>query len=403
MTRLMLLTGAAALAISSAATAQQGKGQGKGNGNRSAQVERSNKANAGNPRRSEARVMRASDRRSAVRARQGNAAKAHARVNRNNSKARVEARGNDRKLARIDRDDRRVDRADRIQVRRDDRDDRFVRLDRRWDDNDRRGGVWANGGCPPGLGSKPVPCMPPGQVKNFVGQPLAVLSDRVTFRDLPQRLRTVYRDDDNFYYRYGNGYVYRVARRNDLISALLPLFGLGTTVGQQFPTAYANSFLPATLRSFYPNSSSTSYRYANGYVYEVNPLTGLVQGVNPMLGYGYGYGQMMPAGYSAYNIPSQYRSLYQDSNDHLYRYAPGSIYRVDAGSGLIDSVAALLMPGGLSVGQQLPMGFDAYNVPYQHRSQYYDSPQNMYRYANGNIYQVDPTTRLVTAIISALI
>ncbi len=49
------------------------------------------------------------------------------------------------------------------------------------------------------------------------------------------------------------------------------------------------------------------------------------------------------------------------------------------------------------------MGYDAYNVPYQYRSQYYDTPQNTYRYANGNIYQVDPTTRLVTAIISALI
>ena len=107
--------------------------------------------------------------------------------------------------------------------------------------------------------------------------------------------------------------------------------------------------------------------------------------------------------YSAYNVPYQYRSLYQDNDDYYYRYAPGSIYRVDAGSGLIDSVAALLMPGGMSVGQQLPMGYDAYNVPMAYRSQYYDTPDNMYRYANGNIYQVDPTTRLVTAIISALI
>ncbi len=386
MTRFMLFAGAAALAIGSAATAApQGKGQ-QGKNDRSAKVERSQKqfkggqAKAKSNGKRDVRVMRASNDR-----------RADARVKQNGrAKAKVEAR----------RDDRRFDRVD---VRRDNRDDRrFVRADRRFDNNDQRRGVWAAGGCPPGLAKRPIACVPPGQVKNLVGQPLRVVRDRVTFRELPQRLRTVYRDNDDHYYRYGNSYVYRVNRSNDVISSLLPLFGLGTAIGQPFPAAYANNYLPTNLRPFYPNSQNTSYRYANGYVYQVNPLTGQVQDVDPALGYGYGYGQMMPASYSAYNVPYQYRSQYQDNNDHYYRYAPGSIYRVDAGSGLIDSVAALLMPGGLAVGQQLPMGYDAYNVPTQYRSQYYDSPQNMYRYANGSIYQVDPTTRLVTAIISAL-
>ena len=289
--------------------------------------------------------------------------------------------------------------------RRDDRRDlrRLARTDRDWEDNDNRGGVWADGGCPPGLAKKPVRCMPPGQVKHLQGQPLsAAVRQKMALQGLPTSLKSLYRDDDDYYYQYGNGYVYKVDRDNDLISSLLPLFGLGQTIGQPFPQAYSNAYLPAALQSFYPNAQS-NYRYANGYVYKVNPLTGLIEDVDPMLGYGYGYGQMMPASYSAYNLPYQYRPLYQDNNDHYYRYAPGSIYRVDAGSGLIDSVAALLMPGGLSLGQQLPMGYDAYNVPLAYRSQYYDTPQNMYRYANGNIYQVDPTTRLVTAIISALI
>jgi hypothetical protein len=213
--------------------------------------------------------------------------------------------------------------------------------------------------------------MPPGQAKQFEGRSLRDLrsrfGDRLTLRELPLRLRTLYRDDDDHYYRYGNGYAYKIDRDTQLIRALLPLFGLGTAVGQPFPTGYANSYLPAGLRSFYPNSPSASYRYANGYVYQVNPMTGLIEDVDPMLGYGYGYGQMMPASYSAYNVPYGYRSLYQDNNDHLYRYAPGSIYRVDAGTGLIDSIAALLVPGGMSVGQQLPMGYDAYNVPHQIR------------------------------------
>ena len=121
------------------------------------------------------------------------------------------------------------------------------------------------------------------------------------------------------------------------------MFGLGVPIGQQFPTQYmgSNYMLPTGLQPFYANYPNTDYRYANGYVYEIDPLTGLVQDVDPMLGYGYGYGQMLPASYSAYNVPYQYRPLYQDTDEYYYRYAPGSIYRVDAGTGLIDSVAAL--------------------------------------------------------------
>ena len=384
MTRFMLLAGAAALAVGSAAAAapQQGKGNNKG----SAKVERVQKqAKAGKANRGDMRVARGNDRVKVQRA------------NRGNAKARVIR--DDRKVARAERKDRGVE---RVRLDRDDR--RVVRLDRDWDDNVRRGGVWADGGCPPGLARKPVPCVPPGQVKHLEGQPLsAALRQKLAMQELPAGLKSLYRDNDEHYYRYGNGYVYKVDRGNDLISSLLPLFGLGAMVGQPVPSTYANAMLPAGLRSFYPDSPDSTYRYANGYVYKVDPVTGLIEDVDPMLGYGYGYGQMMPATYSAYNVPYQYRPLYADTSDHYYRYAPGSIYRVDAGSGLIDAVAALLMPNALSVGQPLPLGYSAYNVPLQYRSQYYDTPQAMYRYANGNIYQVDPTTQLVTAIISALI
>ena len=382
MTRFMLLAGAAALAVGSAAAAapQQGKGNNKG----SAKVERSQKqAKAGNGKR-ELRVAKRDNRRSEVRV------------------AKTERR-DERRLARVDRRDER--KLERIDARNDRRDDRgLARLDRDWDDNDNRGGIWAGNGCPPGLAKKPVPCVPPGQVKHLQGQPLSsALRQKMALADLPTSLKSLYRDDDDYYYRMGNGYVYKVDRDRDVISSLLPLFGLGAMVGQPFPSAYANSYLPTGLQSYYPQSQYNSYRYANGYVYKVNPITGLIEDVDPMLPFGTGYGQMMPATYSAYNLPMQYRPLYQDTSDYYYRYAPGSIYRVDAGSGLIDSVAALLMPNALSVGQPLPMGYSAYNLPLQYRSQYYDTPQTMYRYANGNIYQVDPTTQLVTAIISALI
>jgi hypothetical protein len=57
----------------------------------------------------------------------------------------------------------------------------------------------------------------------------------------------------------------------------------------------------------------------------------------------------------------------------------------------------------MSVGQPLPMGYGTYNVPTAYRSTYYDTPNAWYRYNNGNIYQVDPTTQIVTAIVASLL
>jgi hypothetical protein len=258
------------------------------------------------------------------------------------------------------------------------------------------------GGCPPGLAKKPIACMPPGQAKKLVGEPFRVVSRTVRFDPLPQRLRYVYRDTDDYYYRYASGYAYRINRRNDLISALLPLFGLGLTVGQPFPATYSNHYMPTGLRSFYPDTPYTSYRYANGYVYQIDPVTGLIANVDPMLGYGYGYGQMLPVSYSAYNVPYQYRSLYYDTPDNYYRYAPGAIYQVDPTTSLITAVASLLAPG-MTVGQPLPMGYSTYNVPMAYRSSYYDTPDAWYRYNNGSIYRVDPATQLVTALVAAVL
>ncbi|MDQ3482575.1 MAG: hypothetical protein M3448_04110, partial [Pseudomonadota bacterium] len=62
-----------------------------------------------------------------------------------------------------------------------------------------------------------------------------------------------------------------------------------------------------------------------------------------------------------------------------------------------------LLTGGMTVGQQLPTGYGAYNVPYQYRNSYNDTPDNWYRYSNGNIYQVNPTTQLVTAIVASIL
>jgi hypothetical protein len=41
-------------------------------------------------------------------------------------------------------------------------------------------------------------------------------------------------------------------------------------------------------------------------------------------------------------------------------------------------------------------------VPLGYRDAYYDTPNDWYRYSDGYIYRVDPTTQLVTALIRAI-
>ena len=253
------------------------------------------------------------------------------------------------------------------------------------------------GGCPPGLAKKGNGCMPPGQAAKFIGQPLVRASRFGVLEPLPRSFNSLFYDNDDYYYRYGGGYVYRVDRHDDLISGLVPLFG-AAMIGQPLNPYYVNSFnQPPYYSAFYPNSPYDCHRYGYGYVYETDCMTGLVEDVIPTYASGYGIGQIMPASYSYYNVPYAYRSYYADNNDYYYRYAPGAIYQVDRGSALISAVAALLT-GGMTVGQPMPAGYSAYNVPLAYRSTYFDRPDVWYRYDNGYIYAVDPGTQLVRSI-----
>ena len=111
---------------------------------------------------------------------------------------------------------------------------------------------------------------------------------------------------------------------------------------------------------------------------------------------------MIPSSYDYYNVPYQYRSVYPASASNGYWYAPGAIYQYDQSSSLITSVAALLSPG-MTIGQPLPMGYNTYNVPYGYRTQYVDTANDWYRYNNGYIYRVDPTTQVVSAIVASIL
>jgi hypothetical protein len=383
MTKFFLAAGVAALAIAAPVAAERG-GKGGGGKGQAAKVER------GGGKSASAKVeRRGGGQRVALMDRgKGREIKADRHV-------KVEVRGADRRVVKFERKDRdfkvanKIDRRDVVRVR---------DFDDDWEHPGK--GHWA-GSCPPGLSKNVGYCMPPGQYKKHVLGRLIPTAYRNGL--VPLALRDLYRDDDDYYYRYGDGYMYRVDRRTNLVAALLPLLGGGLTTGQLFPQTYMNSYVPSYYQSFYPDTSDNYYRYANGNVYAIDPYTGMIEGVIPMYASGYGYGQMLPPTYSAYNVPYQYRDLYYDTADSYYRYAPGAIYQVDPRTSLITAVASLLTGNGLSVGQPLPMGYSAYNVPLAYRDEYYDTPDAWYRYNNGYIYQVDPTTQLVTSIIRAIV
>lgn len=427
MMKWMLAAGVAALAMTAPSAAERGGGQGGGKGH-AAHAQKPDRGGGGQ----KARAQRGGDRQ--VRAQRGGG-------DRQQRAARSD-RGGDRQQARRfvqddsrgrGRDDVKSDRrgGDRVRAANVDdnrgrgRDDniRTVKVDRdalrgngkevfrvrdvdrdvvRFRDVDRddlfvRQLGFGNGGCPPGLAKKPVACMPPGQAAKLVGQPLLAASRLGALDPLPLSMRSLFLDDDDYYYRWGGGYMYRVDRDDDLIASMIPLFG-AALLGQQLQPAYLNNgYRPSYFSSFYPNSPYDCYDYGYGYVYERDCMTGMVEGVIPTYDRGYGVGQLLPASYGYYNVPFQYRSAFIDDDDYYYRYAPGSIYRVDRSTSLISAVAALLT-NGLSVGQPLPLGYNAYNVPLAYRDSYYDRPDVWYRYDNGYIYNVDPGTRMVRSV-----
>lgn len=217
-----------------------------------------------------------------------------------------------------------------------------VRSDR-WVDN--RVYVDGRGACPPGLARKNNGCQPPGQENKIFARGERLPMQWYQKYNVPSDYRSLYYDTPDYYYRYDDsGYIYRVNRQSNLVNGLIPLLGGGFSVGQ-----------------------------------------------------------MLPAGYDIYNVPIQYRSSYYDTPDAYYRYGDNAIYQVDPQTQMIESVVALLAGDSLGVGQMLPTGYDTYNLPYDYRDQYYDNDEYLYRYADGNIYQVDAQTQIIQAIISALV
>ena len=150
-----------------------------------------------------------------------------------------------------------------------------------------------------------------------------------------------------------------------------------------------------------PRADGWDYRYRDGYLYRVTPQGSLL-GYLPVLGGALSPGQAWPGQYRFEPAPVYYTDYYGLNRDQEYRYADGALYGVDPRTQAITQVAALLTGQDWTVGQRMPAGYDVYNLPYDYRDRYVDTPQSLYRYNDGYVYQVDPTTRLVQAVIQLI-
>ena len=148
-------------------------------------------------------------------------------------------------------------------------------------------------------------------------------------------------------------------------------------------------------------SNDANWRYDDGYLYKTD-RSGAVTGWLPALGGALSPGAVWPQQYAYQPVDPYYADYFRLNAPYDYRYANGALYGVDPRTQAITQVAALLTGQPISVGQPMPAGYDVYNVPYAYRGQYMDSANSLYRYNDGYIYQVDPTTQLVQAVIQLL-
>ena len=147
------------------------------------------------------------------------------------------------------------------------------------------------------------------------------------------------------------------------------------------------------------NYDRGNYFYEDGFLMRYNGDR--VSGYIPLLGGALSIGNRWPSNYGYQSMPRYYSDYYGFGDN--YRYADNVVYRLDPETAAIQSIAALLTGNDFTVGQRMPSGYDVYNVPYSYRDRYYDSPNSMYRYNNGYVYEIDPTTMLVASAIELIL
>jgi TolA-binding protein len=373
-------------------------------------------------------------------------------------------RQQERRVERLsERRDQRAERRDERFERRLEGADRRVQRDGRAFDDRRFAGRGRRviEGCPPGLAKRNNGCMPPGLARQANADRAAVAAaggagllaatlspDWFGYED--------YGPD----YRYYDGYLLRT--NGDSVLGYVPLLGGALAPGRPWMQSWQPTAIPAYWTDYYGIRDVDRYRYYDDVIYELEPGHSEIDRIVALLaGDPWSVGSPMPFGYDVYNVPYGYRTQYYDTHDHWYRYADGYvydidpatrlvmavvqllggtptigqpwlasyqpepispywsdyygldavdryryyddvIYELDPGYGEIDAIIAVTAGDTWTVGDRMPYGYDVYNVPYSYRERYYDTPDHWYRYSDGYIYDIDPTTRLVLAAVQLL-
>jgi len=167
--------------------------------------------------------------------------------------------------------------------------------------------------------------------------------------------------------------------------------------GQVRQTAESQSW----FRNWWAYPDSANFMFNDGYLVRLGN-GGSVESFIPLLGGALWPGQAWPAQFQSYPVPDYHVDYFGLDNGLDYRFADGVVYGVNPTNQLIQQVAALVAGDDWSVGQAMPQGYDIYNVPYEFRDDYQDTQDAMYRYSDGYVYQVDPTTQLIQAAIQLI-
>lgn len=183
-------------------------------------------------------------------------------------------------------------------------------------------------GCPPGLAKKRNGCLPPGQAK-----------DR--YRSFEPRFFGLNGAEGGRYF-YEDGYLLQY--RPDGLAGFLPLLGGALGIGNIWPASYAAAPLPNYYSDYFQLGDRDGYRYADNVIYRVDPETTAITSVAGLLtGNAFEIGRPMPRGYDVYNVPFDLREQYADTADARYRYADGYVYKIDPGTALVTSALALVL------------------------------------------------------------
>jgi hypothetical protein len=355
MRKLLLTAGVLAMSVATASVAKPGENrgggaraeqsQGRGHGGQGGRAENRGRGNDGAQRGGERREMRVAQREN----RREN--RAEHRGNRGQQRA---VRQEQRAQQRVQREDRREQRAER-------RDNRIERGDDRRDRRDVR---------------------------------VDRQNDRIDRAQRRAERRAVVLRDSNQIQRL------RFDRGVGLIDGCPP--GLARRNNGCMPPGQ----LRQQQRAWYSNwwgarDDAANLVYDDGYLYRLAP-SGAVAGFAPLLGGALWPGQTWPAQYQSYDVPDYYADYYGFDDQADYRLADGVIYGLDPQSQAIQSVLALVTDNDWQIGQRMPDGYGVYNVPYDYRDQYADTADSLYRYDDGYVYQVDPTTQLIQAAIQLI-